>query len=276
MIISAIAIIGSFFMNSNGMIDDAYSQSEEKMTIELNQAQFIPVTDSTHQVEIAVDYTLNDLSLYDSKINGVLQTYAPGGTLLKTASYPDGFSITDSGIIFFSTSLTDESIQSVTANITLTDLEKTETISNTLSTTIPFNDEEGQERLINKISSSNQELSDAINKMNNHDPNVEVERVPSSSQSDLNITSANSYFEGGSFYIVGEVLNNADGDKEFVKVTATLYGDENSVIGTDYTFTDPSTITSNEAAPFKLLIGTNDVGDLNDIDSYKITASANE
>ena len=269
-------IISSFFISSDSIFNDVYSQNGDKLTITLNQAQFIPLEDSTRQLEVAVDYTLNDLSLSGSKINGVMQTFAADGTLLKTSSYPDGFSITESGIIFFFTSLDDPPVQSATANITLTDLQKTEIISNTLSTTVPFNDEEGQDRLIDKIASQDQALSNALNKADNEDQDGEVERIPSSSQSDLNITSANSYIEGDFFYVVGEVLNDADKDREFAKVTATLYDDENSVIGTDYTFTDPSTIPSGGSAPFKVTIDSSDAGSLNDISSYKVTASATE
>ena len=274
--IFTIAIISSSFTNSGSIVNDVYSQTGEKLTITLNQAQFIPLEDSSRQLEVAVDYTLNDLSLYGSTINGVMETFAADGTQLKTSSYPDGFTITESGIIVFSTSLDDPQIQTATANITLTDLEKTETISNTLSTTIPFNDEEGQERLINKIASSDQEIENALNEINNQDSSAEVERITSSSQSGLNITSANSFFEGDFFYIVGEVLNNANDDREFAKVTATLYDGNQDVIGTDYTFTEPSTIPSRESSPFKIAIDSTDVDSLEDISSYKVVASAND
>lgn len=114
------------------------AQSLEKLTISLNSATFGPLTSnpSLNQVKLLVDYQTKDLSLVDSTINGVMQVYAPNGTLLKTSSYPNGFTITESGIIQFATSFADPSLTSVKTNVTLTDLNKTETISNTLSSDV--------------------------------------------------------------------------------------------------------------------------------------------
>lgn len=114
------------------------AQSLEKLTISLNSATFGPLTSnpSLNQVKLLVDYQTKDLSLVDSNINGVMQVYAPNGTLLKTSSYPNGFTITESGIIQFATSFADPSLTSVKTNVTLTDLNKTETLSNTLSSDV--------------------------------------------------------------------------------------------------------------------------------------------
>jgi hypothetical protein len=86
----------------------------------------------------------------------------------------------------------------------------------------------------------------------------------------LNIASATTYFEEDYFHIVGEVQNTGSEEKEFVEVIATLYDDENNVIGTDNTFTRPSTISPEESAPFEFMIGQSDVSDLDEIKSYKI------
>jgi hypothetical protein len=114
------------------------AQSLEKLTISLNSATFGPLTSnpSLNQVKLLVDYQTKDLSLVDSTINGVMQVYAPNGTLLKTSSYPNGFTITESGIIQFATSFADPSLTSVKTNVSLTDLNKTETLSNTLSSDV--------------------------------------------------------------------------------------------------------------------------------------------
>ena len=114
------------------------AQSLEKLTISLNSATFGPLTSnpSLNQVKLLVDYQTKDLSLVDSTINGVMLVYAPNGTLLKTSSYPNGFTITESGIIQFATSFADPSLTSVKTNVSLTDLNKTETLSNTLSSDV--------------------------------------------------------------------------------------------------------------------------------------------
>lgn len=108
---------------------------------------------------------------------------------------------------------------------------------------------------------------------NEEDGSNDIQRIVTAPQSNLNITSSTSYFDGDYFYIVGEVLNSASTTKEFVKVISTLYGENNNVIGTEYTYTDPSTIPSSETAPFKLMIGPGDVSNIESIKSYKIIAS---
>ena len=111
------------------------AQSLEKITIGLNSATFGPLTSnpSVNQVKVLVDYQTKDLSMVDTTINGVMEVYAPNGSQIKTSSYPNGFTITDSGIIQFATSFGDPTLTSVKTNVTLTDLNKTQEISNTVS-----------------------------------------------------------------------------------------------------------------------------------------------
>ncbi len=111
------------------------AQTLEKVTIGLNSATFGPLTSnpSANQVKVLVDYQTKDLSLIDTAINGVMEVFAPNGSQIKTSSYPSGFTITQSGIIQFATSFSDPALTSVKVNVTLTDLNKTETISNTVS-----------------------------------------------------------------------------------------------------------------------------------------------
>ena len=73
------------------------AQSLEKITIGLNNATFGPLTSnpSLNQVKLLVDYQTKDLSLVDSTINGKMEVFAANGTLIKTSSYPNGFTITD-------------------------------------------------------------------------------------------------------------------------------------------------------------------------------------
>jgi len=105
--------------------------------------------------------------------------------------------------------------------------------------------------------------------------NNEIKSIVSTSNPVLNITSVSNYFTENYFYIVGEVLNKAQSEKTYVRVTATLYDDTNKVIGTSYTFTDPTTIPPSESAPFKLPIGLSDVSNLESIKSYKLMVSSN-
>ncbi len=150
LIFSTLIIAGCLFLNSVDMFDFANAQLE-KVTIDLYEAQFIPINETTNYLGTLVNFTTIDSSLIDTRINGVMQVYAPNGTLLKTSSYPNGFEISDSGTALFATHFTDQSLPSLTVNIAFTDLEKTEIISNTEDIVVPFDNEEGQERLGDKF-----------------------------------------------------------------------------------------------------------------------------
>jgi hypothetical protein len=127
-----ILLFGAY--SSNGI----NAQSLEKITIGLNSASFGPLTSnpSVNQVKLLIDYQTKDLSLVHSTINGVMHVFAPNGTQIKTSSYPNGFTITESGIIQFASSFADPNLTSVKTNVTLTDLNKTETLSNTVATDV--------------------------------------------------------------------------------------------------------------------------------------------
>lgn len=101
----------------------------------------------------------------------------------------------------------------------------------------------------------------------------DIKKTISTSNPDLSISSVSDYSSGNYFYIVGEVLDKAPTEKTVVKVTATLYNSARQVIGTSSTFTDPSTITQSESAPFKLMVGPTDVSNINLINSYKLGVS---
>ena len=58
----------------------------------------------------------------------------------------------------------------------------------------------------------------------------------------------------GSLHIVGEVINESFQPIRFVEITATFYDSNNRVIGTDFTFTNPSTLEPGQIAPFDLII----------------------
>jgi hypothetical protein len=58
----------------------------------------------------------------------------------------------------------------------------------------------------------------------------------------------------GSLHIVGEVINESFQPIRFVEITATFYDSNNRMIGTDFTFTNPSTLQPGQIAPFDLII----------------------
>jgi len=82
-----------------------------------------------------------------------------------------------------------------------------------------------------------------------------------------------SWFNDDTFNIAGEIRNNGSRATDFVKVVATLYNEEGTVIGSDFTYTDPSTVEAGDKAPFQFRITDFDVRDVGEIDTYKISVS---
>jgi hypothetical protein len=74
------------------------------------------------------------------------------------------------------------------------------------------------------------------------------------------ILSQNSYTDSnGDLHIVGEVINETYQPVRYVRITATFYDANNRVIGTDYTFTTPSTLQPGQRAPFDLTVSEGSV-----------------
>jgi hypothetical protein len=75
------------------------------------------------------------------------------------------------------------------------------------------------------------------------------------SPTDLTILSSNSYVDSiNHLNVVGEVQNNSPSVFDYVQVTGTFYDSMGKVVGTDYTFTSPSSINAAAEAPFHLIL----------------------
>lgn len=97
-----------------------------------------------NQVLVSVKYQVNDKSFENEKINGIMKLYSSNGSLIHSSSFPDGFTAKKKGgQEEFKTTIRDPSIQGLIANVTLTDLKKTETISNTVSTKLELKKSSG-------------------------------------------------------------------------------------------------------------------------------------
>lgn len=106
-------------------------------------------------------------------------------------------------------------------------------------------------------------------------PNNTIAIKYSSSNTVLNITSVTGFWDPSGLYydIVGEVKNIGYEPMNFVKIVSTFYDKNNIIIGTDYTYTDPTTIAPNESAPFRLMIGSGDVSDFELVKTAKLVVS---
>ena len=85
------------------------------------------------------------------------------------------------------------------------------------------------------------------------------------------ILSQSSYINDiGSMHIVGEVLNQAPVTAKFVKIIATFYNANGQVIGTDFTYADPSDLAPGQRAPFDIIVSEGSVP-MYQMSSYGLT-----
>lgn len=72
--------------------------------------------------------------------------------------------------------------------------------------------------------------------------------------SEISILSHSSYVDSyGWLHVVGEVQNNGTVALNSVEITATFYNSSNTVVGTEYTYSDIDTINVEEKSPFEIL-----------------------
>jgi hypothetical protein len=88
-------------------------------------------------------------------------------------------------------------------------------------------------------------------------PNVFTD--PFSSSDSLSLIShrisRNTILDTETLDINSEIQNNGTEPLDFVRVTATFYDANNSILGSDFTYTEPDTLDPGQSAPFKLNVG---------------------
>lgn len=81
-------------------------------------------------------YQLNNESLENVTINGIMKVFSSNGSLIHSSSFPDGFVAKNGGTEVFRTAITDPAISNVIANVTFIDFGRKNTLSNTFSTNL--------------------------------------------------------------------------------------------------------------------------------------------
>jgi predicted permease len=114
---------------------------EKGITLTLEKSSFAPLsTVHGNQLSVSVKYKVNDKSLANQKINGLMKIYSTNGTLIHSTSFPAGFDAKKKGgVEELKTTIRDPALNQVIANVTFTDLKKTETLSNILTTELILN-----------------------------------------------------------------------------------------------------------------------------------------
>jgi hypothetical protein len=111
------------------------------ITLTLDKSSYAPLTNiHGNQLSVSVRYEFDDKSLADQKINGLMKIYSSNGTLIHSTSFPDGFNAKKKGgVEELKTTIRDPTLEHVIANVTFTDLKKTETLSNTVTAKLDLN-----------------------------------------------------------------------------------------------------------------------------------------
>jgi hypothetical protein len=135
-------ILGNF--NSIGSTSKVYAQQSiaetNKIALASSSAQFSPLTNAIYnQLKVIVNYDTQDVSLINTRINGVMQVSLLNGSLVRMSSFPNGFIVNQTGTIQFATSFADKTIQNVKADIILTGLDKSTPLSNIITTNVALN-----------------------------------------------------------------------------------------------------------------------------------------
>jgi hypothetical protein len=133
--IYSICLFQSFSLeNKNNVIKESYGVIQT-FPMEIDYAHFISPLNQDNQVKVLLkSLTTNDTSGLNNKtINAVMKIYSINGTLLKTSSYPQGFNYNSTESIKLATNIADKSIETITAVIQLTNLEKTQPLSDPLT-----------------------------------------------------------------------------------------------------------------------------------------------
>lgn len=126
----------------------SYGYHGEEISIFLGSAEFVPLDVQENQVNIVANYTINDPSFTNQKINSVMKVYFPNGTLIKTSSSADGFIVNQTGAQRHATSIINNTSQNVIAVIQFTNLEKTLPVSNPLQVNLTLTPSTGIENEI--------------------------------------------------------------------------------------------------------------------------------
>lgn len=133
--VSSICLFQSFSLeNKNNIIKESFGVIQT-FPMEIDYAHFISPLNQDNQVKVLLkSLTTNDTSGLNNKtINAVMKIYSINGTLLKTSSYPQGFNYNSTESIKLATNIADKSIETITAVIQLTNLEKTQPLSDPLT-----------------------------------------------------------------------------------------------------------------------------------------------
>ena len=109
------------------------AQNGNDISISLENASYVQLNNTASRLNVLVNYDVENKTLQDERINGVMKVYASNGTLVKYSSFPDGFLANETGVVEFKTTLKDPNLTDIAVNVTMFDIGKKNILSNTIT-----------------------------------------------------------------------------------------------------------------------------------------------
>ena len=109
------------------------AQNGNDISISLENASYVQSNSTASKLNVLVNYDVENKTLQDERINGVMKVYASNGTLVKYSSFPDGFLANETGVVEFKTTLKDPNLTDIAVNVTMFDIGKKNILSNTIT-----------------------------------------------------------------------------------------------------------------------------------------------
>ena len=112
-----------------------YGYTGKEITLKLGNAEFVPQNGTAdYQIGINVNYSVSDPTLVGKEINAVMKVHSSDGSVVKTTSFPLGFTANSTGIAELLTNIPKSAAQNITTETVFTDFNKTNVLSNTIQT----------------------------------------------------------------------------------------------------------------------------------------------
>ena len=109
------------------------AQNGNDISISLENASYVQLNNTASKLNVLVNYDVENKTLQDERINGVMKVYASNGTLVKYSSFPNGFLANETGVVEFKTTLKDPNLTDIAVNVTMFDIGKKNILSNTIT-----------------------------------------------------------------------------------------------------------------------------------------------
>ena len=131
-VLASVLTISGVLLGTYGAVS-AFTGNQSNIT--LADANFAPLDGTTnYQIKLNVNYSVSDPALIGQKLNAVMKVHSSNGSVIKTTSYPLGFTANNTGTIQLLTNIPIAIAQNITTETFLTDLNKTKILSNPVKT----------------------------------------------------------------------------------------------------------------------------------------------